>query len=170
MTDIHIFKSSPDAVDVAAGETLFSEGDDGDVMFAVVEGEVELTHQGRVVEEVAAGGILGEMALIDTGPRSATATARTAAHRPHRSEALHVPRARAPDVRPAGSRVMARRLLQQTSRPERQPPASRPRGVRSGLRCGAICSAIRPWYESVGDVSHPGLAPRQPAGAALTGR
>jgi CRP-like cAMP-binding protein len=79
MSDIHIFKSSPDAVEVAAGEILFSEGDEGDVMFAVVEGEVELTHQGRIVEEVAAGGILGEMALIDTGPRSATATARTAA-------------------------------------------------------------------------------------------
>jgi CRP-like cAMP-binding protein len=55
MSDIHIFKSSPDAVEVAAGETLFSEGDEGDVMFAVVEGEVELTHQTRVVEEVAAG-------------------------------------------------------------------------------------------------------------------
>jgi hypothetical protein len=29
MTDIHIFKSSPDAVEVAAGEMLFSEGDAG---------------------------------------------------------------------------------------------------------------------------------------------
>jgi CRP-like cAMP-binding protein len=78
MTEIHIFKSSPDAVDVVAGDILFSEGDPGDVMFAVIDGEVELTHQGRVIEEVTAGGILGEMALVDTGPRSATATARTA--------------------------------------------------------------------------------------------
>ena len=78
MTDIHIFKSSPDAVEAAAGEIQFAEGKAGDVMFAVVEGEVELSHQGRVVEEVTAGGILREMALIDTEPRSATATARTA--------------------------------------------------------------------------------------------
>ena len=47
-------------------------------MFAVVEGEVELTHDDRVVEKVGPGGILGEMALIDTGPRSATATATVA--------------------------------------------------------------------------------------------
>ena len=68
----------PDAYDVAPGEVLFAEGDAGNVMFAVVDGDVELTHQGRVVEEVTAGGILGEMALIDTEARSATAAARTA--------------------------------------------------------------------------------------------
>jgi CRP-like cAMP-binding protein len=79
MAEIHIFKSSPDAYDVVPGEVLFAEGDPGDVMYAVVDGEVELTHAGRVVEEVSPGGILGEMALIDTGARSATATARTAA-------------------------------------------------------------------------------------------
>jgi CRP-like cAMP-binding protein len=79
MAEIHIFKSSPDAFDVAAGEILFTEGEQGAEMFAVVDGEVELTHKGRVVEAVTAGGILGEMALVDTEPRSATATARTAA-------------------------------------------------------------------------------------------
>jgi len=79
MAEIHIFKSSPDAYEVAPGDVLFAEGEPGDVMYAVVDGEVELTHRGRVVEEVTAGGILGEMALIDTEPRSATATARTTA-------------------------------------------------------------------------------------------
>ncbi len=48
-------------------------------MFAVVEGEVELGVNGTVVEAVGPGGILGELALIDAGPRSATATATTAA-------------------------------------------------------------------------------------------
>jgi CRP-like cAMP-binding protein len=79
MTEIHIFKSSPDAYEVAAGDALFAEGETGDAMYAVVEGDFVLTHQGRVVEEVGAGGILGEMALIDSEPRSATATARTTA-------------------------------------------------------------------------------------------
>ena len=66
-------------MDLSPGDVLFHEGDAGDVMFAVVEGEVELTRGDRVVDKIGAGGIVGEMALIDTEPRSATAMARTAA-------------------------------------------------------------------------------------------
>jgi CRP-like cAMP-binding protein len=74
MVEINIFRHSTEAQVLQAGELLFREGDHGDDMFAVVEGEVELTHNGRVVETVGPGGILGELALIDPGPRSATAT------------------------------------------------------------------------------------------------
>jgi CRP-like cAMP-binding protein len=79
MTEINIFKNSRDAVSVASGELLFREGDQGDDMFAVVEGEIELIRDGTVVETVGAGGILGELALIDPAPRSAGARVRTAA-------------------------------------------------------------------------------------------
>ena len=58
---------------------LFREGDPGEVMFALVEGRVELTRDGMVIDEVGPGGIMGEMALVDPAPRSATATARTTA-------------------------------------------------------------------------------------------
>jgi CRP-like cAMP-binding protein len=63
-------------LEVEAGEILFRRHDDGDVMYAVIEGQIDLTLEDRVVEAVGPGGILGEMALIDTAPRSATATAR----------------------------------------------------------------------------------------------
>jgi CRP-like cAMP-binding protein len=79
MAEINIFKHAPDAIAVEAGDVLFREGDDGDVMFAVVSGEVDLMFDGRVVETVGAGGILGELALIDPAPRSAEARARTSA-------------------------------------------------------------------------------------------
>ena len=75
MVEIHLFKSSPDAYEVEAGESLFTEGEPGDVMYAVIEGQVEVTLGGRVVEQIGPGGILGELALIDTSPRAATATA-----------------------------------------------------------------------------------------------
>jgi CRP-like cAMP-binding protein len=72
-----IFKSSKDSVAFSAGDVIFSTGDSGDVMYAVQEGEVDLRVGDAVVETVGEGGILGEMAIIDKGPRSATAVART---------------------------------------------------------------------------------------------
>jgi CRP/FNR family transcriptional regulator, cyclic AMP receptor protein len=79
MTEINIFRHASDAHEVPAGHVLFREGEPGDSLFAVAEGEVELTVGGDVVEEVGPGGILGELALVDHAPRSATAIARTPA-------------------------------------------------------------------------------------------
>lgn len=61
----------------AAGETIFREGDAGEAMFAVVEGEVEIVKHGQVLETLGAGAVFGEMALIDRSPRSADARAKT---------------------------------------------------------------------------------------------
>jgi len=57
------------------GEVIFRVGDPGDAMYAVVDGEVEIRSNGRVLERVAAGDIFGEMGLIDQSPRSADAVA-----------------------------------------------------------------------------------------------
>jgi CRP-like cAMP-binding protein len=46
-------------------------------MYAVVEGQVDIFVNGKLVETVEAGGIFGEMALIDAESRTATAVART---------------------------------------------------------------------------------------------
>ncbi|HZP27862.1 MAG TPA: cyclic nucleotide-binding domain-containing protein [Acidimicrobiia bacterium] len=75
--EINIFRNARDAVELQPGDVLFHEGADGDVMFAVVEGEIELSRHRRVIDRVGPGGIVGELALIDPAPRSATATART---------------------------------------------------------------------------------------------
>ncbi len=58
------------------GELLFLEGDPGDAVFVVVEGEVEVrnsTPGGRDIRLVAMGPgyLVGEMAALDGGPRSA---------------------------------------------------------------------------------------------------
>lgn len=73
MNEINLFRHSTDAYDAAPGAILFAEGDAGDSMFAIVEGKVEVRVGERVVEVVGAGGIIGEMALIDTRPRSGSA-------------------------------------------------------------------------------------------------
>lgn len=61
-----------------AGDVIFAAGDKGDKMYVVRIGEVEIERDGKLVETLSAGGIFGEMALIDGSPRAATARAKTA--------------------------------------------------------------------------------------------
>jgi len=60
-----------------AGQVIFQAGEAGDCMFIVLEGEVALTVRGQILERLGPGGVLGEMALIDNEPRSASAITRT---------------------------------------------------------------------------------------------
>ncbi|MFA4916260.1 MAG: cyclic nucleotide-binding domain-containing protein [Syntrophales bacterium] len=62
------------------GQIIFKEGDNGDWIYVVDEGEVEISKnvggQKIVVETLKEGDIFGELAYIDKEPRSATATAK----------------------------------------------------------------------------------------------
>jgi CRP/FNR family transcriptional regulator, cyclic AMP receptor protein len=58
-----------------AGERIFLEDDAGDCMYVVRVGRVDVITFGTVLESVEPGGIFGEMALIDGGPRAAAALA-----------------------------------------------------------------------------------------------
>ncbi|MGH8631127.1 MAG: cyclic nucleotide-binding domain-containing protein [Burkholderiales bacterium] len=62
----------------AEGQVIFKEGEPGDRMYYIVAGEVNVLVRGKLVDVVKTGGILGEIALIDDKPRSATAMAKTA--------------------------------------------------------------------------------------------
>jgi CRP/FNR family cyclic AMP-dependent transcriptional regulator len=62
---------------VAAGSTIFREGDPGDVMYGVRAGEVSIRLRGIEVETAGPGDFFGELAMIDHGPRSADASAKT---------------------------------------------------------------------------------------------
>lgn len=64
-------------VELAQGETLFREGDAPTTAFLIESGEIEVgTHQGgtyRVLGVLGPGDLLGEMAVIDDSPRTASA-------------------------------------------------------------------------------------------------
>lgn len=61
------------------GDAIFKDGDSGEVMFILLEGEVEITKvigdTKMVLATIGKGSIFGEMAIINRRPRSATATA-----------------------------------------------------------------------------------------------
>lgn len=74
---IEIFKFEKNVDQYAAGDTIFRAGDEGHCMYVVQDGELEVIAHDKVIDVVTAGGIFGEMALVDRSPRSATVIART---------------------------------------------------------------------------------------------
>jgi len=64
-----------DEVDVKEGRVLMREGAVGREFFIAVSGAVRVERNGRKVNELGPGDFLGEIALIDGGPRTATAIA-----------------------------------------------------------------------------------------------
>ena len=107
--------------EVAAGTPLFREGDEADGAYLVAEGKIEvrrLDAGGRVeVAVLTAGDVVGEMALIEGGARSADATAT------ERSRLIHISREefeqRLGSVDPIMRqilRILVRRLLESNER------------------------------------------------------
>jgi phosphoserine phosphatase RsbU/P len=62
-------------VTVSAGETVFAEAGPGDSMNVIVRGLVSIHKGGRVLKRLGPGEIFGEMALVDSSPRVAGASA-----------------------------------------------------------------------------------------------
>ena len=74
---LEVFKDSEDIIDVPAGAVVIREGDEGNKMYVVMDGEVEITIKGKRIATAGRGEIVGEMALINSDLRSATVTALT---------------------------------------------------------------------------------------------
>lgn len=72
-----LFQHETDWLVIPAGLPLFKEGDDlNETMYVLMSGTAEIVVHGKVVEAAGPGAILGEMAMIDQGVRSATVMAR----------------------------------------------------------------------------------------------
>lgn len=75
---MNLFRNVTDATPFEAGATICRVDEPGDSMYAIVEGQVEISLGGKVIEVLGPGDVFGEMSLIDRSPRSATATAKSA--------------------------------------------------------------------------------------------
>src|SRR5262245_26835770 len=78
MPTFTLFTNGPDVRTFSAGHQIFAEEQPNDgLMYAVLEGEVEIVRGQRLVETIPPGGVFGEMALLDNLSRSASAIAKT---------------------------------------------------------------------------------------------
>ena len=70
-----VFANAREPREVAAGETIFSEGDIGHEMFGLISGSVELRKGDHAIRVLEPGDTFGEMSIVSDAPRSLTAVA-----------------------------------------------------------------------------------------------
>ena len=83
---IDIFTSTPDPILAEVAELLeeielptafklFEKGESGRCMYMVVDGHIRIHNDGHTLTDVGPGEVFGEMALLDSAPRVASAMA-----------------------------------------------------------------------------------------------
>ena len=80
--ELKVIADSMDIFEIAKGEILFKEVDKGDYVCFIVDGVMDIIKESPpkgsvVIASLPNGRSIGEMAIIDKFPRSATAKART---------------------------------------------------------------------------------------------
>lgn len=75
--DLELLGRAADQITLRGGSTLTRQGDIGREAFVLLDGTVEVHRDDRPVAELGPGAVIGELALLDGGPRTATAVATT---------------------------------------------------------------------------------------------
>ena len=110
------FTALKSSIPFEAGQAIFSEGEPGDLMYVVLEGEAEIRVHDKLVGTAGPGEIFGEMALVDAEPRSATVIAKTACRVvPIGETQFHFMIRETPHFATAVMRVMCQRLRQRAT-------------------------------------------------------
>ena len=75
---VEIFQTTPEPQRFSAGDVIFRTGDAENIMYGIVEGEIEISVNGKVLETIEQGDIFGEGALVHSdSKRASTAIAKT---------------------------------------------------------------------------------------------
>ena len=73
---VSIFQKQSDPKVFSAGQVIFEEGQSGDEMYGILEGEVNILVNGKVVETIDTGEVFGIAVLIGIQNRTYTAIAK----------------------------------------------------------------------------------------------
>ncbi len=103
-------------ISVKQGEEIFHEGDRGDSFYMIVSGEAEVMKGEKVMTTLGAGEVFGEMALLNSEPRSATVVANTSMEVYQlKQEYFDDVLLKSPSISNALSRALAKRLRTTTA-------------------------------------------------------
>jgi CRP-like cAMP-binding protein len=72
--ELEFLASRVDEVSLPAGKTLLVQGQPTDTFYIVLDGEVEVSVDGRPLKRLSAGDFFGEIGMLDRGPATATVT------------------------------------------------------------------------------------------------
>jgi CRP-like cAMP-binding protein len=72
--ELRVVSKVVDEIDVPAGYTLTREGEPGHELVFIVEGGAEVSRDGRRINRVRDGDVVGEVAVLTRGKRTATVT------------------------------------------------------------------------------------------------
>ncbi|MEI6353506.1 MAG: Crp/Fnr family transcriptional regulator [Methylococcus sp.] len=72
-----LFQHDPNFLEIKRGEVLLREGDIGEAMYVLIEGQAKIERQGLFFAEIGPGDFVGELAVIDGSSRINTTTATT---------------------------------------------------------------------------------------------
>jgi CRP/FNR family cyclic AMP-dependent transcriptional regulator len=78
--DLELVAQLADEVDLPAGYVLMREGDQGSEAYVLASGEAKIERSGREINRVGSGSVIGEIAILAEGPRTATATLTQPSH------------------------------------------------------------------------------------------
>jgi CRP/FNR family transcriptional regulator, cyclic AMP receptor protein len=78
--DLRRIAALVDEIEVPEGKVLIRQGEPGWECFVIAEGKAKATIRGVGSTSLGPGDVVGEMSLLDHGPRSATVTAGTDMH------------------------------------------------------------------------------------------
>ena len=70
-----VFVNAKEQREVAAGASVFAEGEEGHEMYGVISGSIELRKGERVLDTLEPGATFGELAIVSDEARSLTAVA-----------------------------------------------------------------------------------------------
>ncbi|BBD61309.1 hypothetical protein NIES2109_41370 [Nostoc sp. HK-01] len=74
---INIFQKQANPLRYSVDQVIFEEGEAGDFMFGIIEGEINILVNGKVVETITSGDVFGTGVLVGIKNRTYTAIAKT---------------------------------------------------------------------------------------------